>query len=65
MGTETLLSTQKFIEQEKEREEHKAELEEATLRESKALQQLLQDFQEQMEREILEVDDTISMIPQK
>ena len=27
---------------------------------SKALQQLLQDFEEQMEREILEVDDTVS-----
>ena len=62
MGSETLLSMQRFIEQEEEREDHKAELDAKQGKErGEALQQLFQDFEDQIESEALEIGDRISV----
>ena len=53
---------QKFLEQEEEREGRKAEIKVKQREEkSKAMRQLLNDFQEQMERGLYELDDQVSM----
>ena len=62
MGSETLLSMQKFIEQEGERQEQKTEIDAKQGKERrKTLQQLFQDFEDQLERELFEVDDRVSV----
>ena len=54
MGTDTLVSMQTFIDQEEEREEHKAEHDVKQKKERiTALRQLFQGFGDQMEREII------------
>ena len=58
----TLLSIQNFIDQEEECEERKAELDAKQSEERKtALRQLVPDFEDQMERGIMELDDHTSV----
>ena len=62
MVTDTLPSMQKFIDQEEKREEHEAKLDAKQSEEgTTALRQLFQDFEDQMEREIMDLDDHISV----
>ena len=62
LGSDTFLSMKKLLEQEEENERRKAELEgKLRVEQSKALPQLLRDFEDQVERKLYEQDDQVSL----